>query len=533
MESVQFIKIALLDNGNLNRTRNSTFVKSTESADVLFHILFCAMVDQPHLKSKALETADEEMVHFIQNYFENGAVNATYMARNEVLLKTFKIQQIGNLKTLDCQSTAVYVAQNVLKNSLHNLFVQHSCPCRGNNILNIDLNNVKNIIEESMTCISCEKITQLTPNDIMLVDGKNTNMGFDKIPKALLLADKVYSLLAIVEISVKNSKEHYIAHIQRCNQKWYLFDCNQPKVTESKFKGRREMVVHMVCYVALTHTNDTPMTTKIDKKIEIIENFHVYHMNGTKISVEMACGPDSLLHCLCCLYVDKPALFSIHSIDRWLTVILKSYAENEVENLYYARIKLLLEKGFQFSANLMGKATIHCTSNIYSVLRMFGLKSASENRTCGCGSKTKDIVSIEIDLGRLKQNGIAELQSSIIFTGLNRSSDCTKCKRTQTVHTQYSEIVFIDLQPLISSDESLQLPTIPLSHMPPRITLGQINYELAGAIEFQPNKLPPHYIAHCLRKGTWFKFDDLAKQICRTNESSEMCVHILLFAKST
>lgn len=86
-------------------------------------------------------------------------------------------------------------------------------------------------------------------NEIMFVDGKNSLMKFAEIPEALMINDKVYCLLAIVE----RGREHFFVNIKRCNEKWYSFNSNEAKITQSKLKGR-ELIVHMICYVCVSQS---------------------------------------------------------------------------------------------------------------------------------------------------------------------------------------------------------------------------------------------------------------------------------------
>lgn len=530
-ENIQYLKIAPLENGNMQRTRNSIYVTSTSSTDVLFHVLFCAMADNPELKEKALQNADKELSNFIQIYFSKGLTQQTYNARNQVLMKAFEIKHINNMKTLDCNSTVLYAANNIFKYSLKNFFVELACDCNektGQKVIQIDFDVARNVIAESMSCINCDKNVEVRSGEIMLIDGKNASMPFDAIPKAFVLADNVYSLFSIVE---KNDTNDYILNVKRQNEKWYVFDCHS-KNSLTKFQNR-VMVVHLICYV-LTQSEVISDIQTQEREIDVIQNFHVHRMNGTDISVEMACGPDSLLHCLCSLYDDKPSIFSEMNINKWLLMILKSYVDNKVDSLYYARIKLLLEIGFKFSANLSGKATIHCTSNIYSVLQMFNLNSSTETLVCGCRNKLKTIIAIEVNFEHLVKYGIAHLQSAILFSGSERLVQCNNCQGQQYIITRFSPIAFVDLQPINTSEKCVQLPTNSISTLPKRILLGEVNYELVGVIEFQPNSTgESHYIAHCRRNNTWMQFNDLMLQKSCSNESSKIHIHMLVYAIET
>lgn len=477
------------------------------------------MVDQPYLKAKGLETADDDMKEFIASYFMNGAVNSTYKARTKVLSKAFNIQNIKNLKTLDCTSTVLNAADKIFENSFKNFIVEHQCDCfeYGNKVLTIDLNDLKRPIKMTAICTSCEANANIKANDIMFINGNNIRMKFNEIPNAVFLAEKIYCLLAIVELKSDTSKEHYVANISRCNQKWYIFDSNNPKVQATNFK-EREIVVHLICYAVSkkTSTDSQVLVNEPDRKIEIIQNFHNYHLNGTEIRVEMACGPDSLLHCLCQIYLENSTYFLAGNTNEWLMLVMESYAQNDVEKLYYARVKLLLEKGFKFSANLNGIATIQCTSNISSVLQMLEMRSSTVKQSCQCGTKFRDTTSIEVDLKTFKEEAILSH---------TERSVCAQCKHTKIKEAKFENIIYIDTQ---ASTE-----IIPLSNVPQTIKLNEANYRIAGAIEYQPSKTQQsHYVAHYKHNGVWIEYDDLAHRTKRLNDASKMRLHLLIYLNS-
>lgn len=519
----------MLNNGHSSKTRGSTFVTNTFATDTILHILTCTVVDDPFFKEVVLGSQNEQFVKFMQIYLKDGAINSTYLARNKLLLKAFNETKVSSLKTLNCKSTVCFAIDKIFK--AESFFTTHMCRC-STKVLKLDLNSFGPLMLASFACFDCKVNAEIRSDNITFIDGKDTLMTFNNAPQALLLHDKVYMLLAIVETTFIESESHYFVHIKRTNEKWYTFDSNKSNVSLSDL-NQREMTVHVLCYFKINPHSTIKQTVAepkvINKKRQILRNFHTFNMNEVEISVNNACGPDCLIHALAAIFMEKPDLFSDLHYSEYLMNILDAYVVGDAVKMYRNRIKLLLEKRFCFNGTFMGKATIDCFSNIQRVGEMLGLFSASETRLCTCKKSTKRIKLIEVNLGYVIKKGIDKLGSSIVFSQSKRNAKCSKCKSNQVIETKFSKVIFIDLEPLITADGSMILPKMQLLQIPSTIKLGAKEYILKAAIEHQPSK--SHYVVHCRQTNdTWEEYDDLQSNVNVSDSSGEICIHMLIFS---
>lgn len=519
----------------MQKTRNKPLVKATTSSDIIFHILLCAMVDNACVKQNVLGDIDKRFAAFFKTYYEKGATKPTYDARNKILLEAFELEEIQKVKILNCDSTVVHATEKLFGESDSNsIFGKHLCKCNksnGNIVPKIGLIDLVGGIDatQPLVCTSCGEGGILQLGYFLFIDLKNVEATYGSIPQSLLLHDKVYTLQAIVEVC--NGAKHHFVNIRRCNDQFYCFDNKNLKVTVPRL-AKRKMLIHMVCYTVSIRTNLTEPKRSVanNNKIDIIQNFHGYDMNGSTITVKMACGPDALLHSLCCIRMDHPHIFS--NASHWMKQILFSYEKSDANALYYARIRLLLQKGFEFWSSLTGQAFIDCVSNICNVVSMFGLISVTETRSCCYGDVERNIHLIELDFDILKAKGIKEIQSAIIFPEDTRLVECKKCHFSEKIISDFSDVVYFDLQSVITPGNNMPLPELSLNELPSFIVLGTTAYYLSSVIEYQGRKTQQsHYVAHCYQEGVWSEYNDLAKWSDISDAKAKIRIHLLIFTK--
>lgn len=210
--------------------------------------------------------------------------------------------------------------------------------------------------------------------------------------------------------------------------------------------------------------------------------------------------------------------------------ILKAYANDDSENVYKYRVKLLLQKGFKITTN-GNEAVLDAKSNIGSALSMIcsdDLPSGICSSKCGCGTKSIRLTCIEVDMGKLIEDGIENLNNCFLFDWQTTSSKCKTCRKSINKTMKYSSLVFVDLQPMVSGAVSYILPLISLNELPVSITLSDNKYNLKSVIEFQSG--PDHYIAHCNLNGQFIEYNDLLDDV-QQSKGAKMQPHMLLYVE--
>lgn len=166
------------------------------------------------------------------------------------------------------------------------------------------------------------------------------------------------------------------------------------------------------------------------------------------------------------------------------------------------------------------KVTINCVSNIYNnVKSLFTNIFPSAVLKCTCNN-TIFVPIIDLNYDQLLTEGIEYLENCLFKT----KRTCNQCK-LKISSMEYSDIIFLDVQPL--SQRSL---LVPLRIIPTRITIECKDFRLKSVIEFRGNL--SHYMAHCLRKdNTFYCYDDLSNAVFISERERIVCPHLLIYVR--
>lgn len=509
------------------------------------------MVDDDAFKTEIERRMDEDLIFFMKTYLEKGAHESTYTARNTVLLKYFPQTDVRRMKVLDCQSSVVEVLKKVFVESFPSAVIKAPCDCtstkkRNAAVLCIDDSELENIengakfdlmntlqAEVCETCQMMQAIDEKTQmNDLIFIDMKDQCVKHTQIPQVILIQNKIFILYSIVEsVNISGNKANYVAHIRRSNQVWYTFDNHLKKISTTKWNDK-DKKIHLLCYCGQPEIPKKKMK-KSSTPLRMIENFHSCKVSGIKINVNNVCGPDTLLHIFCNIYSDARHLFDEKDQKDRILSLIRAFHLGDQEQVYFQRALLLLEKRFESSVVNFSEITVNCDSNIYSTLKLLcseNYPSATIFRTCKCETIVRNLSIIEVDIKMLSSNGIESLSSCIVNPKSMNQTTCSVCARKFRVRTTFADIIFIDIQPIITLIEApITLPEIKLTLIPQTIELGEKRYRLKGVIEYQPMAGRSHYTSHCLTKNEWIEYNDLLENSRLSDINATIQPHMLVF----
>lgn len=294
-----------------------------------------------------------------------------------------------------------------------------------------------------------------------------------------------------------------------------------------------------MCYVSPTEPKKSICQKGIAKdqkstELVVIQNFHTYTVNGIKINVNNVCAADAILHCLgnICMENDH---FLERKGDHSLMALLTAYINGDEENVYHNRVKLLLECKFEVTVNSFSEISINGAGNVFNAIQMMCLEtfpSLALTRSCKCGVTKQNVSIIEIDFKRLAEEGIANLSSCILIGTGSRRFSCKKCQTELKTRTEYSKLLFLDMQPMQTCEGTISLPKITLKSIPLNVEVKGVQYSTQAVIEYRANEGSlGHYVAHCLRNKNWFEFDDLSKKIRKSLQLTLLEIHALVCAQ--
>lgn len=547
-EKIELIKITILEDGYMCRQRNLKFplIENTNAFDTALYLVFCRMVDDEKFKGKVMELASEDMKILIRTYLEKGAHIATYNARNEVLMKLFEEEVVNGMRILNCESTMLNVLEKMYTVILPSATIRKKCQCRTNKHEEVPILTAYFDDDGSYECLSslqvpicrkCDQVVVVTAslNALVFVNMRNNDLRYGKIKQIIRNQEDIRILCAIVETIVKNDKTYHVAHIKRSNQVWYTFDTILRKISVAKFSDQATSV-HMLCYFSSSPSQAAKERNqrKNSQPFGIIQNFHTYTLKGTKVNIVNACAPDAVFHVLCSIYSDNRELFKAmyeEPRNRLLSLV-KAFDDGNEDETYYERVMLFLEKKFEISIVNFSEITINCESNIFNSvqLRLDSFPSAVISHECGCAADRR-LAIIEINIEKLIANGVQTLSSCFLFQNAEHLT-CSVCKNKMKVHTTFSDMIFIDIQPIITDTNTATLPRMPLTDLPHHFEINAIQYELKGVIEYQPNEGGlAHYVAHCRSKHEWFLYNDLMKKRYPSNTNASIESHVLIFTR--
>lgn len=527
--------------GYLPRTRNSKcpLIQNTSGFDVASYVILCRLVDDDELKANALNAMDKTMSSFVKTYIEKGAHADTYLARNAVLMQLYDKSSHNGIEVVNCKSTPLNNINKFYTNVFPSATVLCKCPKQKlKKVVPIfEWHNVQKAFNycnslREFECQKCSNSFETIVGKLVFIDTNNQNMLFNEIPEAIVIADKVCILFSIIHIARENV---YIAHIKRCNQAWYTFDHNIQKVTIAQMSDKK-MSIHMLAYMSVStvKVNDSKKSTKqMSKSFEVIQNFHSCYLNGVKINVKNVCAPDALFHILCKIYSANKSIFDETFKKSTLFSLMSAYNSIDENAVYFYRAKLLLEKRFTSAVESFNEITINCDSNVFNAIQMITsdcLPSLKMIMDCEiCGHIERHISVLEIDFKMLTEKGIDALSSCILSQCDEKRGDCHICAQSRKVQITYSNILFIDIQPMTLSEGKIALPKMQLKSIPQTIAVAKTTYQLKGVIEFQLNEFGlSHYIAHYNEDSEWIAFDDLLQ---KQNKSTKKHLepHVLVY----
>lgn len=103
-----------------------------------------------------------------------------------------------------------------------------------------------------------------------------------------------------------------------------------------------------------------------------------------------------------------------------------------------------------------------------------------------------------------------------------KKQKCSTCKNHIETHAAFSNILFIDVQPI----NDLYLPKMHLTSIPSIKIKGE-SYTLKGTVTYDSSI--KHYIAYCHRNNDWFEYDDLSANFQKSTKTIAPC--LLVFMK--
>lgn len=288
------------------------------------------------------------------------------------------------------------------------------------------------------------------------------------------------------------------------------------------------MKIHCVCYWFQPKIENP---TQDKQTIEIISNFHTCDINGMKISVNEACGPDAVLHMLC--HIDLKNVLNDKQSNNTLFSLIRAYNDGDKDQVYRYRALLLIEKAFKLKVISLTEIEINCDSNVFSTFQMLlsdHFASVISTRICDCGSTTKKTSIIEIDVELFIRNGFANHSECFLLKSRSRKNKCLKCNINQIINNEYSNLLSVDVQPVSGCERSMSLPKMTFNSIPSQIAVNQISYELVAIIEYKANL--KHYIAHVNKNAEWIAYDDTSTQANKSNVNATIKPHLLVFKKN-
>lgn len=507
-------------------------MENTALFDSIFHILLSLMADYQKARQTFIESSTTELKQFVNNYFNKGTVQQTYLSRTKLLQTIVQCKNIDGMKVLDCSCLTVDdIVENIVRPVWPSSIKSTICQCTKTQInvgfvgFNLDLtlpekvNVFKIQNEQTINCDVCHQQKQFIEhiNNVVFVKMNQVHeVEFEKVPKVISIEHAIFILSGFVNQSDQN---HSIAYIQR-GQLWYSLDGILNSVSKAKLNFK-------ISPALFVYTRSTPESIKDisvghSNDVVLLENFHQIVDNGQNFKLINLCGPDSLFHSFICLYIDEPYLFnSIVECD--LLILLRAYAKKEMKTVYKYRLHIM-KKTFQ-SKKTNDITQIDCMSNIYNdVKNIFGDIFPSSTLICECGEKIHNPV-VDLDCKRLLSLGIMNLEQCFF----NTVRKCNKCQRKMT-HIEYNNIIFVDVQPnnRVSILEKL-------SDIPNYISFAKDRFRLKSVVEYISGckNEGGHYRAHCLRNdNSWYCFDDTSTIVIMSNRTQHVCPHVLIYTRT-
>lgn len=561
-ENTSFVKLVPLKNGYSNlRQKNGIHYLNTVSLDVVLYIIACFYADSTVCRIFFESAASEELIKFMQSFTKNGATENTYKCRNDILRQIFDEKKEDGLRIINCDGNVSYIIHNFFSSVLASVVVTGSrCKCRkresiGNiPFFSIDCDfrkrnlsqEIDDIVQELLpksesvcnVCkISYEQEYQL--NDIVFfVINENSHsiqVGWDEIPKVIMLRDSVYILAGVIEIILPISeafKTHYVSYVLRTNSKWHIFDSSKKDVFV--LKGSQKLTPHLLVFVLPKMIQNIPKIVQSQGKEEctltkeyslrLLRNFHISEKDGSTTYLKNSCGPDSILQCLASCYKDSHMFrnsLDTESFNSPLIDFIEIFCRNDDFDSVNSKRSHLYQKYFPVT-NTGGMKTINCEGNIFDILKILVtpiLPSITSMFQCDCGQTSKKFPLIDINLEILAACGIDNLETAVNEKFICKQSQkiCHKCNSDQLTTNTLGNIVFFNVEPLKKTTTTIGISeAVQISRIPTQINLLDQMYDLKAIIEYVDTGNLGHYIAHCRNDAKWYQFNNLSSQVSRS-----------------
>lgn len=499
------------------------------------HVALCMMADHEALRQHALRSVQHNgnFCLFIDSYFKNGTTQTTLLKRTDLLKLLFRVQMVEGMQTMVCDSNI----RNVLNFFIGYIFgtanrKTSDCKCvsimGGGSVASLELNddhwnrmrNFQNVdFSSNRICDGCKSNVQDTFRlQDLLFFVTDRNDLHENIPHVSVFQGAYYQLSGIVE----EFRGFFIAHVLRPNKKWYCFDHTNKAIKESSFKN--VINIKILCFKRLEISSYDEFTFQ-----HVLYNSctRTYAGKEKETRIVHACGPNSILHCLACLFIDMPALFDgIDSEEIFLT-FLKAYSTRSIDLIYETRYKIL-EPHFKINEKSK-KFEINCFTNIGGILnKMIEHIFPSVTIWCTCSATTKQHFSmLDINYSQLSVYGLNSLDNCIAYP----RRICEKCQSVID-NRSLGNILFFDVQPLHLNSEEEQINVantkVSRDQISQTIHIDETSYTLKGIIEYED---PIHYTVNCLRiNNKWYKFDDIRQTI--TESPCMVLPHLLVYVKN-
>lgn len=534
-----------MNDGYLCRTRNSKFplVEKTTAFDIASYLLCCRIADELKFKTEVFKQVDEHFRNFLTTYLKKGSHQSTYLARNKVLMAHFEQEDVEGMKVLNCQATVVEICRKIFTD-IFPVEIETSCQCKQNRrlqqkksllTLSVDLTDGFNLNElEPKVCKKCDCLQTMiiNLNALVFMDVTDQEMLFSQIPQTVLIEGKICILFTIVQNASKNGEPNYILHIRRSNQEWYTYDYKFKKTSTTKFV-KEKIKVHLLCYTC--PLEDTSSTKKANKKkssaFHIIENFHTHNLNGIKVNVKNVCAPDAILHILCNIYSEGNMKKKME--ENPLTSLIRAFNAGNENEVYHHRAISMLQLKYPVSVVNFSEVTIDCNTNIYTALESLCsdiFPSAKIIKKCDCGLKKRNLAAFEVNFKELVNQGIESLSNCILLPKKKNDSKCLGCNTDIQFETEISDIIFIDVEPLKSNEETIAIPKTSLIMIPQNIEFEGKFFRLKAVVEYQPNENGlSHYVSHFWKNNMWRTYNDLFKKTDESKIDQLLTIHMLVY----
>lgn len=335
---------------------------------------------------------------------------------------------------------------------------------------------------------------------------------------------------------------------------------DQPEQKSKRLPASSHSAVHHGAFVKLVKLtaekieqimleNDLTLNGGQPQRIGLLINGWTSSKRAKKLKrVRNTCTADSFFQIVACCYRDHKQFKDFYLKEKlrcqtsgcWTEFFefIDFFLQNKIQLKTYNLRNAVLEK--LYSAKEINRhIQIDCTCNVEDVQRgLFAntLPSLIIKTTCVCGNFFERFGEMPINENDLHGIGIAGLTAAISTSERehanyqNRIEMCSTCSSPKSVEYELSPMLIIDVQYYNTNLEWNSEP-IRVDSIPNTIVLQQKTYKLKCIVEWilAGKYEHAHYVAHCLRNGTWFEYDDLQSKVHKSDYTINP--HSLVFIK--